>query len=252
MLPQIQAHWLQKSGNAPTEYEDAFSCPKHLSDDWEAFRIAIADGATETSFAREWANLLARSFGRYGLSDDPHDLSLVWPRKLWKRLVARRPLPWYAEEKAAMGAYSSLLGITVFKSEGSGYWKAIAVGDSCVFQVRGDVLVEAFPFVSSDAFNSRPELLGSVGDDGLAGCSVLTRTGSWQPGDVFYLMTDALACWFLKRRELLDDPLRCLRRLQGQEGFQEFIAEQRQISSNEDCCRLKNDDVTLVSCEMAD
>src|SRR6202034_4057383 len=106
--------------------------------------------------------LLARSYGRNEVSHDPHGFSLARPRKLWKRLIARRPLPWYAEEKAAMGAYSSLVGITVSKDGGGGDWRAIAVGDSCVFQVRGDVLLEAFPFDSSDAFTSRPALLGSV------------------------------------------------------------------------------------------
>ena len=253
MLPRLQTFWLQKEGNASTEYEDAFWCPTSLPHDWKTFRVAIADGATETSFSREWAKLLARSYGRNRLAHDLGPAALSRPRQFWQRLVARRSLPWYAEAKAEMGAYSSLLGITVSRNGASGTWEAIAVGDSCLFQVRGDDLLEAFPLVTSESFTSRPALLGSVADAALENSAMHTRAGLWQPGDVFYLMTDALACWFLKRRECQDDPLLCLRHLQTQEDFQQFIARQRQITSDEDkCCHLKNDDVTLITCEMPD
>lgn len=48
---------LHKRGNAPEEYEDAAAA------DLPAGRFAVADGATESSFAREWAKILADGIG---------------------------------------------------------------------------------------------------------------------------------------------------------------------------------------------
>ena len=58
-----QAKWmnhlafsLPKRRNAPEEYEDAFAC------DCELGRFALADGASESSFAEVWARLLVEQF----------------------------------------------------------------------------------------------------------------------------------------------------------------------------------------------
>ena len=52
MTLSVRAFWLPKKGNSIEEYEDAFdySITDH--------RFAIADGATESSFAGEWARSL--------------------------------------------------------------------------------------------------------------------------------------------------------------------------------------------------
>jgi hypothetical protein len=57
---------------------------------------------------------------------------------------------------------------------------------------------------------------------------------------VFYLLTDALACWFLRGREKQTCEADHLCTLATQEQFSQFIAEQRASR------RLRNDDVTLL------
>ena len=51
----VQAFSCQKAGNARTEYEDAWAI--------RGCRVAVADGATESSFSALWAALLALAEG---------------------------------------------------------------------------------------------------------------------------------------------------------------------------------------------
>ena len=56
MITSATAWWAPKSGNTASEYEDAYAVKP------EALRFAVADGASETSFARQWAELLVEGF----------------------------------------------------------------------------------------------------------------------------------------------------------------------------------------------
>ena len=58
----VEAFPCQKHGNASTEYEDAWAI--RGSDSPNRCRVAIADGATESSFSALWAALLVESFVR--------------------------------------------------------------------------------------------------------------------------------------------------------------------------------------------
>src|SRR5690242_12182046 len=94
-----------KRGNAPDEYEDAFA------GDAATARFAVADGASESSFAAAWAKLLAEGF--VAAPQKPWR-SFEWlgpARQRWAADVDSRPLPWFAEEKREQGAYATLLGI---------------------------------------------------------------------------------------------------------------------------------------------
>src|SRR5262249_26384113 len=154
--------------------------------------VAVADGATESSYARDWARILVRAVGegrlspRRFLEDGIDDL-----RTQWRETLAGKTLPWYAEEKAKQGAFAALVALELNAQESS--WYAAALGDSCLFHIRGDEVMARFPMDNSASFSSRPFLLGSVQVDGE---SLADRIGyiqgSWAQGDYFYLMTDAL------------------------------------------------------------
>ncbi|MHB9075769.1 MAG: hypothetical protein ACYC6G_19885 [Desulfobaccales bacterium] len=55
---EATTYHLHKAGNAPEEYEDASSCNP------EGMRFAIADGAAESSFAKQWADTLVAAFAQ--------------------------------------------------------------------------------------------------------------------------------------------------------------------------------------------
>jgi hypothetical protein len=238
---RFRSFCLPKEGNTANEYEDAFAGnPK-------SGRFAVADGATESSFAGPWAKLLVEGFvalrGR---------TSMDWIAPLqqrWAESVDHLELNWYAEEKRQQGAFATFLGLWFKKpqQEKEGQWKVLAVGDCCMFQVREDRLFAAFPVKKSTDFGNRPTLMGSRnGSDPLS--QAQQKLGRWKPGDRFFLMTDALAEWFLKRHEEKRAPWQSLlRRLAEPKPTAALTSYVEQLRKNQE---LKNDDVTLLFIEM--
>lgn len=251
MRVQVRCHWLPKAGNGPHEYEDAFWPGRSGARTARVVRCAIADGATEASFSGLWAGLLVQAFGRGRLRPGRLADALAPLRSTWWSEVRRKPLPWYAEEKLSSGAFSSLLGITLTESaDGGGVrWSALAVGDSCLFVVRLGQLISSFPIESSEDFDRSPYLIPSActPDSGLE-AMLRCESGPFLPGDDLYLMTDALACWFLARQEEGGKPWVTLGGAGGlpvQEDFAACIADERVEH------RLRNDDVTMLQLHLS-
>ena len=239
MEVDAKVFWLPKAGSSESEYEDAFRIGS------SELRFAIADGATEASFSRLWAKQLVRAFTKNNLSA-PIKLEELMPlQRSWEKIVHRRPLPWYADEKINDGAFAAFVGLEFLQDRQEDIaqknWRATAAGDSCIVQVRGDEIISGFPINESILFNNRPNLLSSK--PSLNGNElILNVTGSCHCDDVFFLMTDALACWFLKEKELGNTPWHCLRDLdtEGCPSFPSLIADLRSTG------KIKNDDVTLL------
>ena len=241
-----EAFWLPKAGNALEEYEDAFWPRKNIDRSTPIFCCAVADGATETSFSSLWAQTLVRAYCRHHLYGGKSFLKrLASLQQEWKTAVSHKPLPWYAEEKLRQGAFSSLLGLTIQGGQGTvpPQWNALAIGDSCLFQIREDKVITQFPLTCSDQFTNRPALLSSnPASNNLLVDHICPTSGQWQDGDAFYLMTDAIACWFLRAVEEGDAPWTIIRDLGTAEGLNlaEWIACLRKEG------RLSNDDITVL------
>jgi protein phosphatase 2C-like protein len=226
-----------KRGHTEAEYEDAWAANAR------AGRFAVADGASESSYAGLWANLLAETFVA---ARRPLD-GLDWlddPRRRWSAAVDGRELAWYAEIKRTQGAFATLLGVAVRPAAPGrpGRWQALAIGDSCLVRVRDGGTPRAFPLSKAADFSNQPALLGSR--PGPAPAPVLSR-GACRPGDRLFLMTDALAQWFLLRSESNRRPWEDLARLLADPkpggAFAAWVAEHR------DGGDLRNDDVTLLA-----
>jgi hypothetical protein len=146
-----QAFWLPKAGNSASEYEDAVWPSKPVDRGLDAFTCAVADGATETSYSRLWSELLVRAYCKGGFCARRHRKVLPELQRKWLEQVTMTPMPWYAEEKVRMGAFSAIAGLTVRANGVRGLrWEATAIGDSCVFQVRDGRLLTALPLQTSD------------------------------------------------------------------------------------------------------
>ncbi len=253
MLVFSQGFFAPKRGNAESEYEDAYfperACQRQ---DLSEFRCAVADGASESAFSREWARLLVRRYHHQRVS-----LKLL--QRSWLRRVTRQPVPWYLEEKIRRGAYATLVGLSIRDPDPSqpcgGSWQSTAVGDSCLFHVRDEELLTVAPITRSDDFNNHPHLVStdSSASFGLDQSRIKVARGEWLPSDVFYLLTDALAEWTLSEHEAGRPPWPTFRRLgkgddagaTGQRSFATLVANLRQNSG------LHNDDVTLLRVEVA-
>ena len=185
MRVSTQAFHAPKKGNSEAEYEDAFfpdGCEREAAE----FRCAIADGASESAFAQVWAALLVRGFAE-------RQMHLEQLRQKWLASINGQSLPWFLERKVKAGAYAAFVGLSIrenarHNSNGkaakdepqetwldqhgvaapvkvAGTWRAVAIGDSCLFQVRGDELVTVGPIGKSNEFDNSPYLLGSKGKD---------------------------------------------------------------------------------------
>jgi serine/threonine protein phosphatase PrpC len=230
-----QAFHLPKRGNSEEEYEDAFAGSA------ERGRFAVADGASESSFAGIWAQLLAKGF--------VHEAQRPWKetgwlepiRARWVTEVGRRPLPWYAEMKREQGAFATLLGLALRRPN---HWRAVAIGDSCVMQVRDGRLAVSFPMRHAEDFGNQPALVPSRVIGGGRQPTLRLFNGLWKPGDCFLLMTDALAQWFLAEFEEERRPwerlIPLLRDTGAMDTFAALVAEAREHGA------MRNDDVTLV------
>jgi hypothetical protein len=237
----VQAHHLQKAGNGPEEYEDAYAI------DSAAGRFAIADGASDSYDSGRWSRLLVDAFMTDAPPADPAGVRawLAAPARAWGAALDGAALPWNHQAKARLGAHCTFLGVEIDRagprSAGAvagGAWRALAIGDACLFQVRAGILRAAFPLESTTAFGTSPALLTTnpayrgAGVDHLA-----TAKGDLRCGDTLILATDALAQWFLRRYEQGGEPW-C--DLPSGADFPAFVAAERAQH------RLRNDDLTLL------
>ncbi len=273
MRASVIAYWAAKEGSSAAEYEDAWRVLPCTGDevpgDWVA--VAVADGATESLLARQWAAMMAEEFAAasaaahdaYLFAETALALSSRWPAVVKSYIAERenvaRPLRWYERPGMERGAFATLLALQVnIDSQlagGAGTqpdavdpgllrviggWTSAALGDTCLFHVRGGQLQVAFPLSESARFDTSPPLLGSFdADPGAIVDHVRFAEGTVAEGDDFFVCTDALAAWFLARAEEGGRPWEALRDLTGI-GFAEWVSEARRTSS------LRNDDVTLV------
>jgi len=174
-------------------------------------------------------------------------------QKLWREGIDWQALPWYSEEKARAGAFSSLLGFEIETHDDSREsspgltsrdvlrWRALAVGDSCLFHVSGDALVASFPLRKANEFGNRPLLLSSNPQNNEAvWTEVRYHDGACHPADMFILATDALAHWFLRCYESGSKPWKDLFSLNTEGDFAAFVAHSRENHL------MSNDDTTLL------
>ena len=236
----IKAFCCPKSGNSAEEYEDAWAQRQTRTP--AGIRVAVVDGATESSFAKLWAALLAQSYVRSELAGAEFFARLQPARRLWRQRLAGRPLPWFASEKAEQGAFAAFLGVQI--DAHNNRWTALAVGDCCLMQVddvgKGMRAVETFPLQRSSQFTMSPYLIGSRSDGESLNERIQISKGSLRDGDMLLLATDAVAAWLLKQHENGRPLWKWLyRKLGTPESFAAMVAYGRKHG-------LRNDDFTLV------
>ena len=100
--------WLPKAGNLPEECEDASRVvyPQRMgASGRRTARAVVSDGASESAFAREWANVLADAFvdrppDICGLTEDSMCDWLASAQEEWRAGIPWDRIPWHGEAKA--------------------------------------------------------------------------------------------------------------------------------------------------------
>jgi hypothetical protein len=256
--------WLQKAGNLASEYEDDFFPYKYPfeinphDDNPKYQRYIIADGASTAYLSRLWARTLVDEFGLYESEiSNENFLDLVqtlvldkkWNDRLAdhskKRDEEGKPLSWYDEMALQNGAASTLLEISFALEENrlKNKFSALAIGDSCLFQVRNDELITKFPLNSSADFDNFPILISSDPKQNLNLQEKIAYLDDLDAttGDQILLMTDALASWFLQEYEKGERPWKVIRKnVVNNSSFLVWVEKLRENKL------MRNDDVTLM------
>jgi hypothetical protein len=230
---------LPKSGFEPSECED------FIGVDEQNCRFAVADGATEAFDARSWAERLAGNWVRSDSAltvesfNDWIAAEGVELHATWNQLT----LPWYAEEKAQKGSFAAFVGVEFDLAAEVPSWKAIALGDACLFHCRDGKLLKSLPLSDAASFNSAPLLIAS--DPALYRSSahaLVIDSGACQNNDVLFLLSDAVAAWYLERFETSDFS----RVVESDDDAARaaFFETERQAG------RMKNDDIAVIRLEV--
>jgi len=240
-----------KKGSTEQESDDKFACEKfepsgEVKKDFA--RFAVSDGATESSFSNRWADILVKDYITNGYKSAGGVKKFINKlSKKWSLEIVNINRPWYAQEKVKKGAFATLLGFQIkgidFTKEQK--WSAIAIGDSCLFQIRDNKVITSFPIKKSSEFTNTPQLLSSnMKNNSALSSLVIPLHGSWKKGDLFFICTDAFAAWFLSEKENNRFPwvefYDNINYPDSNEKFKSWVMAKRESGV------MKNDDTTVI------
>ena len=232
---------LPKVDEADEDCEDRLA---FVSVDTNTVRAAVADGATATAFSGQWAELLVKAYCDRPFSDWS-DLATRCEAaaKQWALEVYSEDLPWHSLIRAQGGGAAAIAGIEIFINERK--WSAVALGDSYIFQIRGERIYFALPPLEHAQFGNHPRLIFTDPAKNIGLASAYEHASrNYELGDRFVLATDAASEAFLQanlHNNKLRDWLRALS--EGNEAGREFIDSLRNSHD------IRDDDVAMVMIE---
>lgn len=234
-----------KKGSSALECEDSVGLMRHR------MRFCVADGATEAFDSRHWARLLTKC---WSLSPvvlmSPQQIG-EWLGAIGDRFDSRwegKRLPWYSEEKSLAGAFAAFAGL-VFESDGGNLrWAAAVLGDSCLFRLTRDVaLIGTIPDMSAVGPYRRPTLIPSkhaLQANAVSG--ILFGAGDVAEGDIFLLLTDAIAAWYARA---LEEDRALARRFDAMLANSRHAEVEELIYRERERGALHNDDIAVIRIE---
>lgn len=197
-----------KSSSSAEEIEDGWA------GDLRSGRVALADGASSAFMAKEWAATITGAFVSQPLRPTAlrtwlADATRVWQQVAEQHLAAQTGPAgagtaggqWWVGASQARGSHATLVGLELgpTSKDGRAAWRSVAVGDSCVVHLAkgtdGYRPLVTFPVEHAGGFGGHPDLLPTVAEEQVDLPPVREIVGECRSGDVFVLVTDALAHW---------------------------------------------------------
>lgn len=228
--------------------ETLADCQDAVAFNEDSARYAIADGVTRSFFPKMWADLLVKSFCE--------ETALSLEKQNWEEWITSFQQKWLEQAISTVqktkrfisidrlsrseSAASTFVGLEIDRTKAK--WKAMIIGDSCLFHFRDSGLKGSYLVKKSEDFTNRPGIFASFAKDSLGHPSFVTE--SVNPGDIFILTTDALAKWIIQHDEVgkLDYAFAQLTSIEKEEQFEDFVEEARE---SDGIC-LVSDDVALI------
>ncbi len=239
--PHVAGLRIPKPNTSPEQCEDAYSFAPGIA--------AIADGAGQFFESRRWAKILANAFvaGPPWLGDpSAEDGFLGWVSNAaaeWGTSIPWESLDPIQNIKASEGSAATLTGVEYSASldgTGGGSWRCLAVGDSCLFQISDNRLIDWLPVKRAADFSGTSLLLSTRRAENPDDLRRFVYEGEWHKGDELLLLTDAIAGWFLRQFEAGNTPWMTLAE-HDKRSLPGFVT--RLMTAG----KMRIDDVTLVS-----
>jgi Protein phosphatase 2C len=234
---------LNKTESTLQQNEDAV----YVSD--QNLIYAISDGASSSPDAKTWSEMLVTASKDFGTDESKFEnllpgLKIKWETD-WRRRKEENPSSdWWMDESHESLNAATLCVLSFSDTSnclGNKKWTSLIVGDSCLFQIRENKLINTSPLLHSSEFNNSPELICS--NERIKDKLVKHKNeGFARKGDIFILATDAVSSWILGNYEknnltrlnlMLDQNL-------DEQQFKKLIMDERLDRSMED------DDSTIV------
>lgn len=241
---QARTFWLSKDADEPEQFQDAFEL------DAERGIAAIADGVSSAIFSGPWARQLVQA-----VAAEPPNLEdatafqdwLARSRAAWSSQIDVSKLTWYQRPKMVDGAMTTLLWVELHPAEvgEDGLAKTyrlrmFAIGDTCLFHLRGGQSLAKFPLETSLEFGLNPAVIASIDRKRDHQLAFKAAEAECLPDDLLVLCTDAIALWAYERAEA-GEPV-------AWESYWDLDAEawRDEIFALRDAARMRFDDSTLV------
>jgi len=229
----------------PKESELFYDCADRYAISEKQNKFAISDGVSKSFFPKIWADVLVNKWVDSKEFDEAQfilDCQKDWLKQVTE-IVNKPDAKWFTKNafNRKESGLATFVGLRFFKKKKDWYWKANALGDSFLFFVPykfKDFSKECIVLSSKQEpiiFDNFPDYLSSLGSN---------HRGKKQLKEnritdgTFYLMTDALAEWFLNEK---DNAINKIDVWQNQKDFERFVDEERH---NE---KLGNDDSAILT-----
>lgn len=206
----------------------------------EKKRIAISDGATNSFDSKSWANIIVNKFV---CNPKLNKNWIIEAIREYNLLHDYSTLSWSKQAAFERGSFTSLIGIEVIEKQ----LIVTSFGDSIAILLDGNKYMDSFPYIISEDFNKRPELIATLlkydtffeKDIDLSKYQKNWCLNNYHK-PVLICMTDAFGQWALKNKERGDDKWDVICNIKTQEELVNLVEDER-LSKN-----MKLDDTTLI------
>lgn len=189
------------------DYKDAYGYKiLKVNKDYH-YKFAISDGATISSFSKNWSDLLIKNFLNEQFKDiETLKICIDNIINLQNNYIKNyKNDKWWLQDYFITSA-ATFIGFEIYldKNEDEKYikkWKAFGIGDSCLILFRNNQLKISFPIAKSEDFGNTPILITNkqeINDNIGIWAKAKKIIGDVKKGDIFVLTTDGFAKWILK------------------------------------------------------
>lgn len=232
------------------ESELFYDCADRYAYDKSQNKFAISDGVSKSFFPKIWADVLVNNWVKSKEFDETQfiiDCQKEWLEQVTE-IVDKPEAKWFTKNafNRRESGLATFVGLRFYKKKKEWFWKADALGDSFLFFVPKNAkkFSKDCIILSSKKepiiFDNFPDYLSSLGNNHKGEKQIKENPLA---SGTFYLMTDALAEWFLNGKE---DAISKVNVWQNQKDFERFVDEERLNG------KLENDDSAILTIRIED